>query len=230
MKFQEDIEHRLTGRHKRCMRAVGNVRNKKILDIGCSFGWFEKFASENGCKEIIAIDTDVDMLSSAKRHIDTSNVRFMRGSATNLSKFKKDYFDIVVIFDVLEHVPKNKETAVFEEIKNVLKKNGLLVLSTPNKNLWSCLFDPAWYFGHRHYSAKEVSSFLHQSGFEVKAVRYGGGFYELFSMILLYLFKWFFKREIPFKAWFDKKRDEEYLKKDRNMFATLFLECVVKKD
>ena len=58
MRFQENIQNRLTGRHKKSLDFVGAVRNKRFLDIGCSLGWFEKFAIENGCKEIVGIDID----------------------------------------------------------------------------------------------------------------------------------------------------------------------------
>ena len=52
MRFQENIKNRLTGRHKRSFVFVGadTVKDKNILDIGCSYGWFEKWAIEKKCK------------------------------------------------------------------------------------------------------------------------------------------------------------------------------------
>ena len=47
---------------------------------------------------------------------------------------------------------------------------------------------------------------------------------KLFSMILLYIFKWGLRREIPFKQWWDKKRDTEYLMEDG--FVTLFMKVI----
>ena len=125
------------------------------------------------------------------------------------------------MWEVLEHLPKNTEKKAFQEINRVLKPRGSLYISTPNKTFWSCVLDPAWYFGHRHYNKTNISKLLHNSDFDIKIVKYGGGFYELISMILLYIFKWFFRSEIPFKTWFDKKRDCEYF--SNSGFATIFV-------
>lgn len=219
MKFETSIERRMSGRHKACL-SMDNFKDKKILDIGCSYGWFEKFVSKDA-KEIVSIDLNEKDLETAKLEVDEKNVKFEKGSALDLNKFEKDYFDIVVMFDVIEHIPKGTEKKAIDEIKKVLKKNGKLLISTPANN-FSNFFDPAWYFGHRHYSKKQMQEIFENSEFEIEKMKILGGFYELSSMILFYPFKWFFNMEIPFKEWFDKKRDEEYLKKE-NGFNTLFV-------
>ncbi len=219
MKFETSIERRLGGRHKLCL-AIENYKNKRILDIGCSYGWFEKFNARQS-KKIIAIDINKKDLDIAKKEVKEKNVKFGHGSVLDLKKFKENYFDIAVMFDVIEHLPKNTEETALQAIKRVLKKNGRLVISTPAKNLFRFL-DPAWYFGHRHYSKTRMKNLLENNGFAAKSMRIGGAFYELFSMILFYICKWVLKSEIPFKKWFDKKRDAEYLERN-NGFATLFV-------
>ncbi|MEK6893126.1 MAG: methyltransferase domain-containing protein [Nanoarchaeota archaeon] len=218
MKFETSIERRLSGRHKLCL-AIGNYENKKILDIGCSYGWFEKLNAKKS-KEIIAIDINKKDLDIARKELREKNVKFSYGSALDLRKFKENYFDMVVMFDVIEHIPKNTEEIALREIRRVLRKNGTLIISTPAENLFK-IFDPAWYFGHRHYSKNKMKEMLEKNGFAAKNMRIGGAFYEIFGMILFYICKWLFKSEIPFKKWFDKKRDAEYLEK-KNGFATLF--------
>jgi len=47
-KYTDSIDERLTGRHKKCMEFCGGLRDKRILNIGCYNGWFEKFAVEKG--------------------------------------------------------------------------------------------------------------------------------------------------------------------------------------
>lgn len=224
MRFQQTIEQRLNGRHKKSIEFAGDIENKTILDVGCSFGWFEKFALEKKCKEIIGIDTDETELLNVKKQIKDKRAQFLKASVLDLSQFKDNYFNIVVMWEVLEHIPKNTERQAFQEIKRVLKPDGCLYISTPNKTFWSCALDPAWYFDHRHYTDAYFSRLLNNNGFDIKQVEFGGGFYELFSMILLYIFKWIFRREIPFKDWFDKKRDEEYMNK--RGFTTLFMKVI----
>lgn len=219
MKFETSINRRISGRHKACLN-MENFRNKIILDIGCSYGWFEKKIGREA-KRIIGIDLDKKDLETAKAEVKERNIKFQKDSALDLSKLKENYFDVVVMFDVIEHIQKNTEERALKEIKRVLKKNGKLLISTPTNN-FSNFFDPAWYFGHRHYSKNQMKNIFENCGFKVEKTEIKGEFYELFSMILFYPFKWLFNMEIPFKNWFDKKRDEEYLKKNKG-FITMFV-------
>jgi 2-polyprenyl-3-methyl-5-hydroxy-6-metoxy-1,4-benzoquinol methylase len=223
-RYTDMIEARLTGRHKKCIKFCGGVRDKKILNIGCYNGWFEKFAVENNCMEVIGIDTDENNLQNAKFQVKDKRVKFLKASALDLSQFGTNYFDLVTMFDVLEHIPKNREKEALAEIKRVLGERGEFYLSTPHSTFWSCVLDPAWWLvGHRHYSLKQFKRMAKKTGFKIEKVECGGGFWELHSMILLYIFKWFFRSEIPFKNWFEKKRDVEFLRENgwTNIFVKL---------
>jgi len=222
-KFSSKVEERLTGRHKYSFKFCGKIKNKKILDVGCSYGWFEKAALKSGCREVIGIDTDEGSLLNAKNQIRDKKVKFIKSSATDLSMFKRNYFDKAVMWEVLEHIPKWTEEKAFREINRVLRPNGKLYLSVPNRNFWSCILDPAWWLiGHRHYSLIQIEKIAKKTGFKIEKVNYGGGFYELISMIFLYIFKWIFNSEMPFKDWFDHKREMEYFGYKRG-FVTLFI-------
>lgn len=216
MKFETSIERRLSGRHKKTLE-IADYQNKKILDIGCSYGWFEKKVNA----KIIAIDLCKKDLEIAKKQVKKEGVKFEYGSALNLRKYKKNYFDFAVMFDVIEHLPKNKEEIALLEISRVLKKGGTLIISTPAKNFTKFL-DPAWYFGHRHYTSTYLKKLLEKTGFKPKNIEVKGGFYEVLSMILFYPSKWVLNSEIPFKTWFDAKREREYLNKKEGI-VTLFI-------
>jgi ubiquinone/menaquinone biosynthesis C-methylase UbiE len=204
MKFKTDIKQRLSGRHKACLN-IWDYKGKKILDIGCGFGWFEKLKGKE-TREIIAIDLNKKDLKIAQKECKLKNISFIEGSALSLKNFEKEIFDVVVMFDVIEHIPKNTEKKALKEIRKILSKKGILVISTPLDN-FSKFFDPAWYFGHRHYSEKKISKILKENGFKINKVEKKGGFWEIFSMVLFYPCKWIFNSEVPFKEFFDKKRD-----------------------
>jgi len=226
--FEEKIPEKLTGRLKKCLNFSGNITNKKILNIGCSFGWFEKFAAKEQCREIIGIDINGENISKARNSINDNRVTFIQGDALNLTRFKGEYFDIVTIFDVIEHLPKNSEKELFKQVYRILKINGKLVISTPYACFLSNILDPAWYFGHRHYSLRKILPWLKQEGFEIDSIEIKGGFNELISMIIFYFFKWVFKKEMPLKNYLNKKRDYEYNKQIENGFVTLFIGAVSK--
>jgi SAM-dependent methyltransferase len=223
MRFENTIQNRLTGRHKRSLIFVGadNIKNKRILDIGCSYGWFEKWAIENGCNSIVGIEPDEKDFENAQKEVPTA--KYLQGSALEIPLDDKSV-NVVVMWEVLEHLPKNVEEKAFLEINRVLEERGEFYLSTPHSTFWSCILVPArWLVGHRHYSLKQFKRTAEKTGFEIEKVEYGGGFWELHSMILLYIFKWLFRREIPFKKWFEKKRGVEFLCEDgwTNIFVKL---------
>ena len=131
-------------------------------------------------------------------------------------------FDIVAMWEVLEHLPKNTESIALLEINRVLKKGGILILSAPHHHRFGNFFDPAWYFGHRHYTQERIQYLIKESGFFVYDIEIYGGWYEILTMIPFYIFKWLFRSEIPFKDFFEKKRAEEYARKG---FANIFVKA-----
>lgn len=90
---------------------------KLNLDIGCGTGY-----GTVG----IGIDIDSEAIEFAKQHY---KAKFLLGSALNLP-FKNRTFASITSFETIEHVNANK---FLLEVKRVLKKDGILVLSTPRK-------------------------------------------------------------------------------------------------
>jgi len=223
-KFSASIEDRFTGRYLKCIQ-ISDVTQKTILDIGCFNGWFVQYAyNENGA-EIVGIDIDQNILNIAKEKVVGDNISFYNCSVLDLSQFRKNYFDLIIMYDVIEHLPRKMEQKALKEIYRILKYNGELLISTPNKTFLSCLLDPAYYFGHRHYTLTEIERILHTCGYKVQSFEYGGRIIELLSIIILYNFKWIFKREIPFKNWVEKKRNKEYIDSNKG-FTTLFVKAI----
>ena len=58
-----------------------------------------------------------------------NHIEYIKLDLTKKFKLKKNSFDNVIIFNVLEHLPDTKNT--FSEIKKIVKKNGNLIGSTP---------------------------------------------------------------------------------------------------
>lgn len=221
-KFSDSINQRLTARHKKCFQYCGNLKGKDILDIGPSFGWFEKMALEAKCKSVAGIEPRRQDFCLAEKEVP--GAVFKEGSALNIP-FVGNSFDLVVMFDVIEHIPKNTERQAIQEIKRVLRPGGKVVISTPFFYWLANMMDPAWYFGHRHYEEKELSEIVESGGFKIESMEKRGGIFELISAILMYFFKWVFRTEIPYKNWFEEKRVSEYLT-DKEGFETLYIKAV----
>jgi len=218
-RYSDSIEARFTARHQKSIDLCGDVGGKKILNIGCYNGWFEQAMIKKGAREVVGIDTNKKFIKIAQNNVPEAE--FLKISTLSLN-FPKNQFDLVTIFDVIEHLPKNTEVQCFQKIHKVLKPKGRVIISTPNNHLLARILDPAWYLGHRHYSDQQLTNLLKKEDFLVIKTEQKGGFYEITSMLLLYFFKWVLRLEIPFKDWFEKKREEEYLGK-RKGCVTLFI-------
>ena len=202
----------MTGRLERCIKEARKVglNGKRVLDIGCSFGWFCEVAVRDGTKEVWGIDPNKEQIKKAKKEV--KGAKFKVAHAGKLP-FVNNKFDLITLFDVIEHVPKSTEPQTLSEAARVLKKGGYLIISTPYNNLFATLTDPAWYFGHRHYSKEDMSRLLKIAGFNIISSKVRGGIWEIIGMNVLYFSKWILRmKKMPFEEWFDVRRRREFNK------------------
>jgi SAM-dependent methyltransferase len=189
---------------------VSDIKNKKVLDIGCGFGWFELSALKKGVWEIAGIEISALDLKPARENIKDKRAVFKIGGALRLP-FKDNYFDTVVAWEVIEHIPKNTENTMFREVKRVLKKNGVFYLSTPYNSFWSKYSDPAWWLiGHRHYSKEKLINLGNRNGLNAVKIYLKGRWWGLINIWNLYIAKWVFRRGPFLENMLLKKEDDEY--------------------
>jgi ubiquinone/menaquinone biosynthesis C-methylase UbiE len=106
------------------------VKNKTVLDVACGTGFGSYFLIKSGAKKIFAIDNDAQTIGYAKSTYADKNIDYLLADAQKIP-LKNNSVDVVVSFETIEHV---KEPELFlNEIQRILKPNGLLILSTPNR-------------------------------------------------------------------------------------------------
>jgi len=88
-------------------------KKMKILDLGSGDGWFTKFLNSKGYN-CYGVDTSIE-----------NNHHFYKGTADNIP-FSENYFDCVVMFEVIEHI----KPSCYKEINRVLKNKGKIILTT----------------------------------------------------------------------------------------------------
>ena len=105
------------------------VNEKYVLDAGCGCGYGAAMLAKNA-EYVVGIDLSQKAIKFAKNCYNTSNADFVIADCTNLP-FTEHSFDVVVSFEVIEHLACHRKFLI--ETNKVLKWNGLLILSTPNK-------------------------------------------------------------------------------------------------
>lgn len=137
-----------------------------ILDIGIGYGYLEELIIKHKLQlYLYGIDISSYAVSLARKKY--------KGifKVANICKipFRSNYFDCVVALDVLEHIFKNKLPRVLLEVKKVLKKDGIFIVSVPvNESDKDKLAN-----GHlRQYTADLIKAEIESSGFSVYKLKY----------------------------------------------------------
>lgn len=213
----------IAGRERMCLGLVRSqiLVGKTLVDIGSSFGWLEKELIKSGAK-LIGIEKDRDALAFAQKNVGPK-AKFILGNVLNIP-IQRDTADIVALFDVIEHIPRGTEERALREIRRILKKGGVLLLSTPHFHPITNLFDPAWYFGHRHYSEEKIKKLCNEESFKIIDWSVKGSIWNVMHLLWFYVMKNMFRQVSPQNQWFDKKDDEEY---SQNGIFTIF--AILKK-
>ena len=111
-----------------------NLKNTKILDVGCGGGLVSEGLAKIGAT-VTGIDFIKENINIAKIHAKKNNLK-INYIVKNFEKEKiPSKYDVIIILEVLEHLSNWEE--FLKKIKLNLKKNGVLIISTINRNLIS---------------------------------------------------------------------------------------------
>lgn len=111
-------------------KILPNNKEVKILEIGFGTGFFIKYLLSNGYKNIYGIELSPEETEFVKKNI-YNNVECVESTEDFLDKHKNDY-DFIFMFDVLEHIPKDKTIDLLMKIKQALRSGGIFIARVPN--------------------------------------------------------------------------------------------------
>jgi len=131
-KARERAKNRMEGTASVLTTYFGLDKTKTVLDIGCGqhLGELSNYIA-NYSKNVVGIDINEDWIKEAKKK-KGKNVEFLVANAEKMP-LKDNSVDIAICTWVIEHVERPEK--MLSEIKRVLKKDGMLYLTTAN-NLW----------------------------------------------------------------------------------------------
>jgi SAM-dependent methyltransferase len=109
------------------------VAGARVLDAGCGLAYGSIMLADAGAAEVVGVDNDESVVASVRDGMPAT-VSLEVGDVTGLSHDEAS-FDIVVCFEVIEHVPEPER--VLDELHRVLRPGGLLVVSTPNRDVYT---------------------------------------------------------------------------------------------
>ncbi|MBP9151963.1 MAG: class I SAM-dependent methyltransferase [Flavobacteriales bacterium] len=162
----------LSGVRKKITQQI-DPANKTVLDVATGTGSLA-IALSAKAKEVVAIDLSSKMLDMARKKRTKDNLSFLQMDASEMN-FQDDKFDIVTISLGLHDMPLDIRTAVLEEVKRVLKKDGKLYILEydlpQNKFIGRCTSSLINTFESKYYQSfikSELADYLNSFGFKVE--------------------------------------------------------------
>jgi len=144
-------------------------RPLKILEIGAGVGSLTPVLLKHG--QVLATDINPTYVEKINQDLGMySDLKCQVWDASQKTASDNDLFDIIVSFNVLEHIENDQGT--LKNWSTLLQKDGFLFVLVPNYPSLYCKLDSA--VGHfRRYSRHSLSSKLSDTGFKVEQIIYG---------------------------------------------------------
>lgn len=107
------------------------VKNKVVLDIACGSGYGSDYLLQAGAEKVIGIDISEETINYCKEKYFESKIDFLVGDVEKIP-LDNSSVDVVISFETIEHVDEKTQIIFLQEVKRILKKDGVFVVSTPN--------------------------------------------------------------------------------------------------
>lgn len=127
-----DIDSEIAILHYQRYKSIISIcKGKVILDAACGEGYGSNMLSDVA-RSVYGIDLDHDTIQAAAKKYSKENLKYVEGSVAEL-EFEDAMFDVVVSFETIEHVNDATQQKFIKEISRVLKPDGVLIISSPDK-------------------------------------------------------------------------------------------------
>jgi len=158
-------------RYRRQLSDIGKLKAEgRLLDIGCNIGMFLNEAAKAGFSVV-----GVELNRECAEYARTNSGLEVYSDYLEKIVFQAESFDVVTMYDVLEHIPDMK--SMLAEVKRILRPCGLLVIQSPNLDSlmadltgssWSWLSPPDHLY---HFTPGALELLLEQSDFQLQMMK-----------------------------------------------------------
>lgn len=131
-------------------------RDARILDFGCGMGHFLYYLKQRGFTNFWGIDVGHEQIDFCRENV-TKNVELVQDSVSFLQASIAEY-DMIVMRDVIEHIPKADLLQTLQALHNALRPEGILLVETGNMSAWTGTY-------------LLYQDFTHQVGFTERSLR-----------------------------------------------------------
>lgn len=125
----------ITEHYQRYNAALPLVKGKVVLDIASGSG-YGTYLLSSAAAMAYGVEIDQNAVDYSMERYAGSNLKYLQGSVAGIP-LEDHSVDVVVSFETIEHVSAELQIRMMEEIERVLKADGILFISSPDKRYYS---------------------------------------------------------------------------------------------
>jgi SAM-dependent methyltransferase len=164
------------------LKKIKFLSSSNILEVGSGTGGNLEMLSKFG--KVYAFEKNIEALNITKSQNNHKKIRITQGSCPSKIPYSRIKFDLICLFDVLEHIADDKKTLI--NLKNKLKVSGKIVLTVP---AYEWLFGPHDTKLHhkRRYSEKKIEAIIKDANLKiVKKSYFNSILFPLIGIVRIY--------------------------------------------
>lgn len=155
------------GEWRELKKLLPDFKGRRVLDLGCGYGWHCIYAARHGAEYILGTDISEKMIATARKKSGDLRIEYQQSAMEDL-QFENNSFDIVISSLAFHYVEDFK--GVIRNISNWLKPGGAFVFSVEHP-VFTAYGTQDWYYDengeilhfpvdHYYYEGKRDAVFL----------------------------------------------------------------------
>jgi ubiquinone/menaquinone biosynthesis C-methylase UbiE len=146
------VRHQHVERYRWASRSVAGLR---VVAAACGTGYGSAMLVRGGAGRVDGFDFSADAVAQARRACTSPSARFAVASALKLPAADATY-DVYISFETIEHV--DDDEGFLAEAVRVLRPGGLMLLSTPNRQV----LDPGTSINDRPFNRYHIREYVRE--------------------------------------------------------------------
>lgn len=155
-----------------------DIEKCDILELGCGAGTTAYFLS--GMYGLRVNYTGVDISKKFIKIANALGLNALHTKEADSLPFNDNSFDVLFVFDVLEHIPIEDRQKTYKELYRVLKNKAIVFMNNP---LSKSNHNPDFDFGFDDMAIAEMAKALNMRIYEVKTYEGKGSYFYQFVVL-----------------------------------------------
>ncbi len=123
-------------------KMLPDLKNKRVLDLGCGFGWHCQYVVEQGAQSVVGVDISERMLETARNLHRSPSIRYILAAMEDID-FPNQSFDVVLSSLAFHYI--ESFTDICKKIHAVLSDGGDFVFSVEHP-IFTAYGKQDWYY------------------------------------------------------------------------------------